>query len=190
MERTVARNDKDSVVCVWQQAADCVLLLLLLLLCEGADGEAARAPATDAHIKRRRIVAFTTTKGRRRRERRGSERREENDSRHESWRPVVISLQTCITPLIPCPPQKESISFTHNTLHPELTVITRRAIGCIIVHACAVHTAARQPTLLARGCASLFKGWMASEWRVCVTAVVCCLDHFQTSKAHHLMARV
>ena len=92
MERTVARNDKDSVVCVWQQAADCVLLLLLLLLCEGADGEAARASATDAHIKCRRVVAFTTTNGRRRRgeKRRGEENPTGNTSRGDRWVSVCM----------------------------------------------------------------------------------------------------
>ena len=94
MERTVARNDKDSVVCVWQQAADSVLLLLLL--CEGADGEAARAPATDAHIKRRRVVAFTTTNGRRRRrERRGEVRRGEERKNRQPTRAVGTDGYQC-----------------------------------------------------------------------------------------------
>ena len=95
-------------------------------------------------------------------ERRGEVRRGEERKNRQPTRAVETDGYQCAymhhTPAsLPTPKRKHFDYHPTWLFSPQLTVVTRRAIGCIIIHACAVHTAARQLTLLARGRACLMQ---------------------------------
>ena len=92
----------------------------------------------------------------------GEVRRGEERKNRQQTRAVETDGYQCAymhhTPAsLPTPKRKHFDYHPTWLFSPQLTVVTRRAIGCIIVHACAVHTAARQLTLLARGRACLMQ---------------------------------